>query len=248
VPQHSSLVYSGYCRDCGKIHSLASELAIPHAFLLMGDLEQQRRLDFERMEADPALTTDWLYSDMRGKMFGVLVCTDAKGNEVVLKAFSSKYNGYRSVKGWVPPVADETLFEAEVEAGNQLLHPLTERISATEKSSPEHAPLIAERKAVSHAVLEKLLDLYNFTNFGGETRNIRQAFTGERIPIGTGDCCAPKLLQYAAMNGLTPVSLAEFYWGKESASGDRQQGEFYPSCMERCAPLLGFMLCGLLRQ
>jgi tRNA pseudouridine32 synthase/23S rRNA pseudouridine746 synthase len=38
-----------------------------------------------------------------------------------------------------------------------------------------------------------------------------EAFLG--FPAGTGDCCAPKLLHEAALRGLKPVGLAEFWFG-----------------------------------
>ena len=64
------------------------------------------------------------------------------------------------------------------------------------------------------------------------------------IPVGSGDCCAPKLLNYAAKRQRKPLSIAEFFWGKETHSRDRLEGEFYSSCLDKCQPLLGFMLCG----
>jgi tRNA pseudouridine32 synthase / 23S rRNA pseudouridine746 synthase len=63
------------------------------------------------------------------------------------------------------------------------------------------------------------------------------------IPTGTGDCCAPKLLHYAATHQLKPISMAEFWWGEDSR--DKRQGEFYGACVERCQPLMGFMLAGI---
>jgi len=62
--------------------------------------------------------------------------------------------------------------------------------------------------------------------------------------MGTGDCCAPKLLHYAATHNLKPLAMAEFWWGPTSSSGDKVQGEFYGACVERCQPLMGFLLSG----
>ncbi len=244
---HSSISCSGYCRDCETDHTLQSERAIPHALRLMESLQHYQRLDFEQelIHTDPRLHTDWLYSDALGKMFGILVCNDLEGNEVILKAFSSKYNGLRVIEGWVDPLVDATLFDATIEAGNKLIHPLTLRISELEKNSTESIQLIQERKRVSKPILEKLLALYEVHNFKNERRTLKEAFDpSKKMPIGTGDCCAPKLINHAAKNGLIPISLAEFFWGKPLASGDRIEGHFYPSCSERCEPLLGFMLCG----
>jgi hypothetical protein len=65
------------------------------------------------------------------------------------------------------------------------------------------------------------------------------------MPTGTGDCCGPKLLAQAAIEGLRPLGLAEFYWGRENRSGSRRHTTFSASCPEKCGPILGFMLCGL---
>ena len=68
---------------------------------------------------------------------------------------------------------------------------------------------------------------------------------GTPITGGMGECCAPKLLNHAARNGLKPLSIAEFFWGEGPMLRRRVSGKFYPSCEARCQPLLGFMLCGL---
>ena len=39
------------------------------------------------------------------------------------------------------------------------------------------------------------------------------------FPTGTGDCCAPKLLHEAALRGLEPAAMAEFWFGAPSADG-----------------------------
>ena len=65
------------------------------------------------------------------------------------------------------------------------------------------------------------------------------------LPTGTGDCCAPKLLHYAATHNLKPLAMAEFWWGESSVNGEKIQGEFYGACVERCQPLMGFLLSGL---
>ncbi len=66
------------------------------------------------------------------------------------------------------------------------------------------------------------------------------------IPTGTGDCCAPKLLAWAARHELTPLAMAEVWWGPTSV-GDKSSGEFYPPCRERCEALMGPLLSLALR-
>lgn len=85
--------------------------------------------------------------------------------------------------------------------------------------------------------LEKVESLYDFACADGKIRNLkdicRARLNGKFPPTGTGDCTAPKLLNYAFSHGLTPVSLAETIFrqnGKtERACGkignDELQGE-----------------------
>ena len=83
---------------------------------------------------------------------------------------------------------------------------------------------------------------YSLMNFYGRSQTLQQLMP-QGLPTGTGDCCAPKLLHYAATHNLQPLAMAEFWWG--ASSGDKIQGQFYSACVERCQPLMGFMLSGL---
>ena len=68
---------------------------------------------------------------------------------------------------------------------------------------------------------------------------------GTLPPSGTGDCCAPKLLQYAFQHGLIPVCMGEFWIGAAPKREVRTDGAFYPACSGRCKPLLRHMLAGI---
>lgn len=244
-PDSNSLSYSGYCNTCNKIHSLPSEKAIAHCIKLMQQLQADCRLDLDTPleKADERLSTKHLYTAIGGEMLGVLVCEDALGNEVILRAFSSTHNGVWNVSGWVPHIANEEKYMKIVNEGNQEIHPLTELLPTLEKGSTQWLEKTLERKLISQKVLAKLYALYEITNFKNEKRTLSDAFNIKKgIPNGTGDCCAPKLLNHAAKNNLKPISIAEFYWGK--GSGSKVEGEFYSSCSDKCQPLLGFMLCG----
>ena len=68
---------------------------------------------------------------------------------------------------------------------------------------------------------------------------------GTQPPTGMGDCCAPKLIQYAIRQGLQPLSMIEFWWGASSVVHPRLEGHFYSSCQPKCYPILGFLLRGI---
>lgn len=101
-----------------------------------------------------------------------------------------------------------------------------------------------QRKQLSRQLQAQMHAAYSMMNFFGQSRSLQQLIP-EGLPTGTGDCCAPKLLHYAATHNLKPLAMAEFWWGPSSVNQDKIQGEFYGACVERCQPLMGFLLSGL---
>lgn len=105
-----------------------------------------------------------------------------------------------------------------------------------------------ERKTRSGNLQKQLFEQYNFRNAKGQRKNvvdIFHEFDTITPPAGSGECAAPKLLQYAYENQLTPLALAEFWWGCSPASEIRRHKNYYPACRKKCEPILGYMLQGL---
>lgn len=124
---------------------------------------------------------------------------------------------------------------------NEVLQPLNQQIESANSRMRE---LKQQRQVLSRQLQAQMHAAYSLTNFSGQSRSLQELMPGGSMPTGTGDCCAPKLLHYAATQGLKPLAMAEFWWG--SSSVDRVQGEFYGACAERCQPLMGFLLSGLI--
>lgn len=103
------------------------------------------------------------------------------------------------------------------------------------------------RKAMSEALQERIFRLFIVKNGRGEARDLVEVFKplGTLPPAGAGECCAPRLLNYAFNNGLKPVCMAEFWWGASPVGEVRHHGHFYPACRSKCKPILDFMLQGL---
>lgn len=105
-----------------------------------------------------------------------------------------------------------------------------------------------QRREMSDALQQWLFSQYRMLNANGEERDLVDIF-GETInampPAGSGDCCAPKLLQYAYANGLEPVCMAEFWWGDSPKQEIRHHLHYYPACRSKCLPILTHMLRGL---
>ncbi len=104
------------------------------------------------------------------------------------------------------------------------------------------------RKTKSNALQNWLFTNYTFLNDESEEKSLLDIFKTalhSQPPAGAGECCAPKLFQYAYKNNLKPIALAEFWWGQSPKSEVRKHKQFYPSCWGKCEPILSHMLKGL---
>lgn len=237
----------GWCRRCGTPHGLPPGNARQQAGELLDYLETTGSIALPGSNAatDPVLATAPLFGESRGKMFGVLECCNAVGKQVWLYAFSGQYNGLWLIPGWAPPLFDIAAFQRINKPTERQIKALGRRLASLADHSAGRRLLGNKRKAMSQLLMLEIHALYRVHNFRGELAPLSEAI-GESNgkPTGTGDCCAPKLLNLAAVLDLAPVSLAEFYFGRDNRSGSRLHGRFYPPCVDKCRPLLGFMLCG----
>ena len=179
-----------------------------------------------------------------GKMFGVLVVADCNDELGFVAAYSGLLEGRNDWPYFVPPVYDAQQPDGHFKQEERL-------ISAMRDDSQKE-----ERRQRSQQLQLWLFDQYRFLNARGERRRLVDVWQdyhcSERIrrkyplpPGGTGDCCAPKLLQYAYQEGLKPLCMAEFWWGPSPKTEVRQHGQFYPACRGKCKPVLTWMLQGL---
>ena len=173
-----------------------------------------------------------------GKMFGVLIVEGG-----FLAAYSGLLEGRNDWPYFVPPV-----FDAQQPDG--YFKTKEREISLTAHLSP------LTSKQMSQELQIWLFHQYRMLNARGEVKDLvdiwQDYHTSPRLrqkyplpPGGTGDCCAPKLLQYAYSQGLKPICMAEFWWGPSPKSEVRHHGQFYPACRGKCKPVLTWMLQGL---
>ena len=177
-----------------------------------------------------------------GKMFGVLVVESAEGL-AFLAAYSGLLAGRNDWPYFVPPVYDAQQPDGHFKT--------TEReISLTTR----HSPLTS--KQMSQELQTWLFHQYQLLNARGEVKDLvdiwQEYYSRPKLrqkyplpPGGTGDCCAPKLLQYAYQHYLHPVCMAEFWWGQSTKEELRQHLNYYPACRGKCMPILTWMLQGL---
>lgn len=128
--------------------------------------------------------------------------------------------------------------QLEIDAAAKAVAVFEEKINTLKQQRAEKSAEIQNRIFKSFVML----------NAYGEKADLLEIFkdTPQVIPPGgSGECAAPKLLQYAYLNNYQPIAMGEFWWGKSPKSKIRHQGVFYPSCIAKCKPILGFMLQGL---
>lgn len=100
------------------------------------------------------------------------------------------------------------------------------------------------RKEKSNHLQNYLFNQYRFLNANGKSSSLLELFNNNP-PAGAGECAGPKLLHYAYIHQLKPISMAEFWWGAPPKSEIRKHLHFYPACQSKCAPILAHMLQGL---
>lgn len=195
----------------------------PFCYVPAPEVIEASRVLIERIDSSPELRSTFA----EGKMMGTLI-TDGG----VLYAFSGLAGGKACIEGFAPPIFDYTRPEGHF------------RRREAEISSMPAGP---ERKAASAELQDYLFEHYRVLNALGEEKSIKEVFAMRGLvpPGGTGECAAPKLLQWAYSQGLKPIAMGEFWYGASPRTEVRQSGSFYPSCMGKCGPLLSYMLQGL---
>ena len=207
---------------------LDPKIATIHLNKLFENFNKNKKINDE-------ISTDILLNN-KGAMFGILVCNDQNNNEIILKAFSGTIDSKYLIDGYVPPLFDVDKFNEVVKKYDNKIKELTSQIEL-DKNNRE---LINARKDLSNKSLLEIQSLYNFYDINGEIKNLSITVSDKYIPTGTGDCCAPKLLNYAFKNNLHPISIVEGFYGKNSEN--KEHLHIYPPCKERCGIILPLML------
>lgn len=176
-----------------------------------------------RIDASPLLRS--IFSE--GKMLGVLLTDHG-----VLNAFSGLAGGLSVLEGFVPPIFDYSAPDGYFRRREAEISAMPDGIAKGRESA---------------RLQDWLFSRYEVLNARGEQLSVKRIFARRGLvpPGGTGDCAAPKLLQYAYLHGMKPLAMGEFWYGASHSSEVREHGHFYPACFGKCGPLLSFMMEGL---
>ena len=222
------------------LHPLESHLERPERFTYPFCYEPHPLCQLAAKEVQAYIAT---HPEIRedadqGKMFGVLVVEGG-----FLAAYSGLLAGRNDWAYFVPPVYDAQQPDGYFKQQEQI-------ISLTSHLSP------LTSKQLSQELQAWLFHQYRLLNARGEVKDLvdiwQEYYNRPKLlqkyplpPGGTGDCCAPKLLQYAYQQGLNPLCMAEFWWGAATKTELRQHLNYYPACRGKCKPILTWMLQGL---
>ena len=126
---------------------------------------------------------------------------------------------------------------------------MTTEMEAVRKRIEQQDAVISELKNRRHRLSDSLqrwlFSQFILQNADGESRSVLDIFSyynSQLPPAGTGECCAPKLINYAFVNNMKPLALAEFWFGESPRGELRRHGGFYEPCKSKCRPLLAWML------
>lgn len=156
--------------------------------------------------------------------------------------------------------ADDTASEQQLIRESQFLKAELRRLKARcqadilskqqpiDKLTNHIMQLKKERQQRSDALQKWLFEQFVMVSYRGERKNLLDIFSHTAIgfpPSGSGECCEPRLLQYAFSHGLRPRCMAMMWIGSSPRSVVRQEGHYYPACQGRCRPILDWMMQGL---
>lgn len=202
----------------------------------------------------------------QGVMLGALLCRNDAGEKVVLRTVSGISKKLVPVQTgneiYVPPVVSASEIDEALAKNDRTIHELTAKINLLKEKrklpdgkysdmSAEEKELVEERGFLCMESQKKVFDLYSFfcadlkkrslREICGAANFVRSGNSVEKLPpTGTGDCCAPKLLNYAYGHALVPFSICEVFYGAGTVS--KTSGIICEPCEERCALILPEML------
>jgi len=184
------------------------------------------------------------FGTQRGKMFGILVVKKKDNTYAYIGTVSGKLPENEICKRFIPSVFDESVEDFFITKGMTKLSEIGSQIKKANHPS-EIISLKEKRKQKSVSLQKQLFENYHFLNLSGKQKNILEIFKTSshgNPPAATGECAAPKLLQYSIKHQLKPIALTEFWWGSSAENKEKKHRAYYPACKNRCRPILEYML------
>lgn len=144
---------------------------------------------------------------------------------------------------FVEPVVSALQIDSALKQNDADIHLLTQKINSL-PAGEEKSLLAKQRTALTTESLQKVHALYSFHCADGSVKSLSKICAEQNVsgfpPTGIGDCCAPKLLDYAYSHSLTVTSMCEVFYDPFAKENILPQK--CAPCNERCGILLPSML------
>ena len=178
-------------------------------------------------------------------MLGSLICKDKNNKKIKLFAISGSTKKIKKNKDddliFVDAIVSAEQIEKALEKNDDEIHALTNTINSYSGPTEVLESLKKKRLELTSQSQKNVFNLYSFYCIDGKKRSLKEICTNNFPPTGTGECCEPKLLNYAFKNNLQPLSMAEILFRRDEKF-EEQDIKAIPPCDERCSLILPSML------
>lgn len=178
-------------------------------------------------------------------MLGSLICKDKNNEKVKLFAISGSTKKIKKNKDddliFVDAIVSAEQIEKALEKNDDEIHALTNTINSYSGPTEVLESLKKKRLELTSQSQKNVFNLYSFYCIDEKKRSLNEICTNNFPPTGTGECCEPKLLNYAFKNNLQPLSMAEILFRRDEKF-EEQDIKAIPPCDERCSLILPSML------
>ena len=178
-------------------------------------------------------------------MIGSLICKDINNKKIKLFAISGSTKKIKKNKDddlvFVDAIVSAEQIEKALEKNDDEIHALTNTINSYSGPTEILESLKKKRLELTSQSQKNVFNLYSFYCIDGKKRSLKEICTNNFPPTGTGECCEPKLLNYAFKNNLQPLSMAEILFRRDEKF-EEQDIKAIPPCDERCSLILPSML------
>jgi len=194
----------------------------------------------------PTVSDNWDYDfrTRKGKMFGILVVQKENSAYGYLGTNSGRLSRGVACDRFTPSIFDDATDDYFINKNMTAITVITNELNISTDIG-EIKQLKEKRRLLSLATQKQLFESYHFVNIHGVEKNLLNVFEESshgKPPAASGECAAPKLLQYAIQNQIRPIAIAEFWWGNPLNGKEKVHKDFYPACKNKCRPILEYML------
>ena len=145
-----------------------------------------------------------------------------------------------------PPLVSYKKAQNALKKNDKQIHQLSDKINSIKNNGTllgeNLEALEKQRTKLTDESLHKIFKLFKFNKYDGKKITLNKIIdehNGKLPPTGTGECCAPKLINFAFKKNIRILSMTELYYG---SSKNKESLSAYPPCDERCGYILPYIL------